>query len=181
MDTKHRTVQLLGIVALVCGGLLIGFGLRRLFPVLSNVVLGHTPNIIAGMTQATVLAEEAHFFAGIAFVIGLGLYIMSVGLRGLRWAKGTVEKKVPKVKWGRVLFGSWLILNALGVLANHFHPVPTRFEFKPSNERQAAAMAATEIVLSFLMPPLGVWLIISGIRAKFEERVNADKSSKIVP
>jgi len=177
MDGKHRTVQLLSIVAVIWGCLLGVYGFKNAFYALKNAVSGHTTDFLAGMRGSGVAPKGVLFFAFAVLVVSLGLYLTSVGLGGLSWAKGMEGGKVQKVKWGRVLLGSWLILTALVNVADHFYSTPNRFELKPSNQREANAMEMTRIALTVLMPVLGSWLLISGIRAKFDKRLDGEESS----
>jgi len=167
MNAKRLVVQLLGTLALLCGGLLGILALRNTFFMLKSTILGNPPGIVARMGQA--------WFSGFA------AYLISLGIRGFRWADSEVKSKAAAVKWGRVLLGSFLILSAAVNVSNHFHPAPNRFEFKPSNQTEAAAMKMTQIVLTLLMPPLGVLLIASGIRARSKKLVNGDQTSQVVP
>jgi hypothetical protein len=166
MDAKRLLIQLLGILSLICGGLLGILWLRTAYFMLNSTILGNPPNFVARMSQA--------------WFLGLAAYLISVGLRGVRWERNKVEAKVAKVKWGRVLSGSFLILCSAVNISNHFHPVPNRFELKPSNETEAAAMKVTQVVLIFLLPIPGAWLVASGIRAQSEIPVDATNAARTV-
>jgi hypothetical protein len=166
MNAKRLVVRLLGILALVCGGLLGILVLRNAFFMLRSTILGDPPNIVAKMIQA--------------WFLGLAAYLISLGLRGFRWASGKVEPKASKVKWGRVVLGSFFILLAAANISNHFHPDPNRFEFKASNDAEAAGMKVAQIVMTFLMPPLGVLLIFSGLRARSETLATGADTARIV-
>jgi uncharacterized membrane protein HdeD (DUF308 family) len=93
------------------------------------------------------------------FAFAFAAYLLSVGIRAMRWARGQRTAGSVKVKWGRVFVGSLLIFIEA---KNHFHPATNLL--RPSNEREAAAMNATAIVLAFL----GVWLVVSGAIARFK-------------
>ena len=151
MDAKHRIVQLLGITGLVSGSL---FGLL----VLRVLILRHVADAWGAMD--------------LIFASAFSIYLLSVGIRAMRWARGQRAAGSMKVKWGRVLLGSLLIFNEA---KNHFHPATNLLQ--PSNETQAAAMNATAIVLGLL----GAWLVASGVIARFKGQVGNEESSKIVP
>jgi len=153
MDAKHRIVQLLGIAGVLSGCLLAILGLTRLF-------LGH---IAVGDVWAAT---------GLVFVFAFLAYLISLGIRGLRWAKGEETVRNGQIKWGRVYLGALLIFINV---ENHFHPAPNLL--KPSNETQALAMNATAVALALL----GAWLVVSGIRSRLKRRVDGGESSKIVP
>ena len=149
MDTKHRILQLLAIAGLASSCLLGLLVLRRLF-------LGHIGDIWAAMD--------------LLFVCGLIAYLISAGIRGMRWAKGQGTVGIGQIKWGRVYLGSLLIFVEI---KNHWHPAPNLL--KPSNEAQAAGMTAAAIGLVFL----GACLLVSGITSRFNGRIRGGDSSKI--
>jgi len=106
------------------------------------------------------------------FAFAFSAYLLSVGIRAMRWARGRETAGGMKVKWGRILLGSLLVFIEA---KNHFHPATNLLQ--PSNETQAVAMNATAIVLVFL----GAWLVVSGVIARFKGQVRDQESSKIVP
>ena len=150
MGAKHRIVQLLGIAALLSGCLLGLLAFRRL-----------------------LLWRTADSWAAIEliFVCGFVGYLISLGIRAIRWAKGQGTDRNEKVKWGRVYLGALLIFVQI---ENHFHAAPNLL--KPANETQAVAMNATAIGLAFL----GAWLVVSGIMSRFKRNLKRGESSKIV-
>ena len=150
MDAKHRIVQLLGITGLVSGSL---FGLLVL--------------------RGLMLRQVADAWGAIDFIFAFAFatYLLSVGIRAMRWARGQGTAGSVKGEWGRVLVGSLLIFIEA---KNHFHPATNLL--RPSNETEAATMNATAIVLAFL----GVWLVVSGVIARFKGQVRDEESSKIV-
>ena len=166
MSAKRLVVQLLGILALICGGLLGILELRTAYFMLGSTILGNPPNFFVRMSQA--------------WFWGLAAYLISIGLRGVRWEGNKIEARVAKVKWGRVLLGSFLILCSAVSISNYFHPDPNKLMFKPSNETEAAAMKVTQVVLIFLLPIPGVWLVASGIRAQSEIPADATNTARIV-
>ena len=151
MDAKHRIVQLLAIAGLASSCLLGLLALRGLF-------LGHVADVWAAM--------------GLLFVCALIAYLISVSIRGLRWARGQGTIGNGQIKWGRVYLGALLIFVEI---KNHWHPAPNLL--KPSNETQAVGMNAAAIALAFL----GVWLIVSGVMSQSKSRIRSEESSKIVP
>jgi hypothetical protein len=151
VDAKHRIVQLLGIAGLVSGSL---FGLL----VLRGLILRHVADAWGAMD--------------LIFAFAFSAYLLSVGIRAMRWARGQGTVGSMKVKWGRVLLGSLLILIEA---KNHFHPATNLL--RPSNETEAAAMKATAIIFAFL----GAWLVVSGVTARFKGRVRDEEGSKMVP
>lgn len=167
MDAKHRAAQLFGIVALVCGGL---FGIKQLKHLYISRILavhGYPSDVLFLILEGLSLAVAAG--------------VMWIGLWGLRWAKGEVV--FPKIKWGRILLGSYFILTWLADMAGLFFPVPKGPLplFEPQNQEQARAMKVTEVTMLFLLPSLGAWLIVSGIRATRGTRTHGEENSKIVP
>ena len=151
MDAKHRIVQLLGISGLASGSLL---GLL----VLRVLILRHV--------------ADAWGAIDLVFASAFSIYLLSVGILAMSWARGQRASGSMKVKWGRVLLGSLLIFVEA---KNHFHPAANLLQ--PSNEAQAAGMNATAIVLGLL----GAWLVASGVIARFKGQVSDEESSKIVP
>jgi uncharacterized membrane protein HdeD (DUF308 family) len=126
--------------------------------VLRGLILRHVPDAWGAMD--------------LIFAFAFSAYLISVGIRAMRWARGQGTTGSMKVKWGRVLLGSLLIFIEA---KNHFHPATNLLQ--PSNETQAAAMTATAIVLALL----GAWLVVSGVIARFKGQVRDHESSKIVP
>ena len=151
MDLKHRIVQLLATAGLTVGCLLGLLMLRRF-------LLGHLGDIWAVMD--------------LVFVCGLIAYLISAGIRGIRWAKGQGTVGNGKIKWGRLYLGALLIFVEI---KNHWHPAPNLL--KPSNEAQAAGMTAAAIALVLL----GIWLVVSGITSRFKIRIRGGESSKVAP
>lgn len=112
-----------------------------------------------------------------ALVFGFAVHLISVGLRRMRQTKEQ-RTKTPRIAWGRLLVGAFLIISCL---SNLLHPLPNsfdQFKFKPSNERQERAMKGTELLLNVFMPVVGAGLIISGIRARFKKPTAADATPK---
>ena len=151
MDAKHRIVQLLGITGLVSGCLFFLLLLRGL-------ILGRVADAWGTMD--------------FIFAFAFAAYLLSVGIRAMRWARGQGTARSAKVKWGRVFLGALLIFIQA---ENHFHPAANLL--RPSNETQGVAMNATAIALAFL----GAWLIVSGVIPRFKGQVRGEESSKIVP
>lgn len=151
VDAKHRIVQLLGIAALAGGG---WFGLLSL--------------------RVLVLRQVADAWGAmdLIFAFAFAAYLVSVGIRAMRWAKGQRTAGSAKVKWGRLFLGSLLIFIEA---RNRFHP-PANL-LRPSNEAQAMAMNATAIAVVIL----GAWLVVSGVISRFKAQVPDGESSKIIP
>ena len=162
METKHRTTQLLAIIWLIAGCLLGALTGWHLILVAAYSMRGYSIDFWYPLNQA--------------WLLGLAAYLISVGVRRIRGAKegGT---KTPKIGWGRVFVGTFLIFSCVG---NLLHPVRNRFEFKPSNEVQAAAMKSTELFLNLFMPVVGAGLIVSGIRARFRKPTEDNASSTAI-
>jgi hypothetical protein len=148
LDFKHRIAQILGVAAVV-GGTLRGLLYLRGF---TNVrdVWGVTGQIV-----------------GLAFAV----YLVSVGIRSMRWAKGETRTKTPRIIWGRALIGTTLTFTNI---ENRFHPAPHLL--KPSNEGEAAGMVFAEVASTVL----GAWLIVSAIRARFKKPIVGEETSKTV-
>jgi hypothetical protein len=104
------------------------------------------------------------------FVIGLAAYLISLGMRGIRWASGHESGRDGRIKWGRVYLGALLIFIEI---KNHLHPAPNLL--KPSNEGEAAGMILTAIVLA----TVGAWLVVSGVMSRFRRRTHEAEGSKI--
>ena len=151
MDAKHRTLQLLGIAALSSGCLLGLLVLRRLF-------LWRTADPWAAIN--------------VVFVIGFVAYLISLGVRAIRWAEGHGAARNGQIKWGRVYLGALLIFSQI---ENYFHPAPNLL--KPSNEAQAAGMTTVAVASTLL----GAWLVVSGVMSRFKRRILDSENSKIVP
>jgi hypothetical protein len=151
MDAKHRTVQILGFVALVFGALF-------------NVLL----------IRALLLGRMAGGWFGIDALLAFGVafYFLSLGVRGLRWTKGQGIGGVPKVKWGRVLLGAIIINSSIDTT---LHPAANMFQ--ASNDAQAAGMKFAAVTIGLF----GVWLIVSGILARFKARPQNAQVTEISP
>jgi hypothetical protein len=161
VEAKQRAAQLLAIISLIAGGLLGTVTAWHLILVAAYSMRGRAIDFWYPLIQA--------------WLLGLAAYLISVGLRRIR---GTREggTKTPRIGWGRVLVGTFLILSCVN---NLLHPVHSRFELKPSNETQAAAMKGTELFLNLFMPFVGAALIILGIRARFKKPIEDDASYRV--
>ena len=138
MRAKRIAVGMLGVLALAGGILLSAFLFRRL-------VLYHIGNFWA-------IADVA-----IDFVISA--YLIWLAVRALRWTAGRPFDMSNKVKWGRVVLGVTFVY---AEIKNYVFPNTSRL-LQPSNETQAESMKFMAIVLTIV----GMWLIISGIIARF--------------
>ena len=150
MDAKHRTVQILGVAALVSGPL---YGLL--------VLLG----------LSTLRFSDIWGLLNRVFGLAIAAYLVWAGIRMTRWAKGLPSLQTNRVKWGRVLLGSLLAYNSL---RTHLHPAPEPELLQPSNPTQATAMHATY----FVILALGACLAISGVLPSFRKPVPSDKSTR---
>jgi hypothetical protein len=162
VEAKHWTTQLLAITSLIAGCLLGARTGWHLILVAAYSMRGYSIDFWYVLIKASLF--------------GLAVHLISVGVRRIRGAKegGT---KTPKIGWGRVLVGTFLIFSCVD---NLLHPVHNRFEFKPSNEVQAAAMKSTELFLNRFMPVVGAGLIVSGIRARLRKPIEDDASPKSI-
>ena len=150
MDAKHRTVQILGVAALVAGSL---YGLL----VLSGLPALRFSDIWGLLNRV--------------FGLAIAAYLVWAAMRMMRWAKGLPSLQTNRVKWGRVLLGSLLAYNSL---RTHLHPAPAPELLQPSNPTQATAMHATY----FIILALGVGLALSGILSGFRKPTSGDQSAQ---
>jgi hypothetical protein len=154
VEAKQWTLRVLAIISLLAGCLLGAMTSWRLVVAAVYFVQGNSINPWYLLIQV--------------WLSGLAAYLIFVGLRGIRGA--TEEwKKTPKIGWGKVLLGAYLIISCI---ANLLHAVPNRmgkYQFKPSNEREAEVMKNSEEFINFTLQFVGVALIVSGIRDRFKK------------
>jgi hypothetical protein len=155
VEAKQWTLRTLAIISLLAGSLVGAMTSWRWVVTAVHFVQGNSINPWFLLIQV--------------WLSGLAAYLIFVGLRRIRGA--TEEwKKIPKIGWGKVLLGAYLIISPL---ANLFHAVPNRmgkYQFKPSNESEAEVMKNTELFLNLFMPFVGAALIVAGIRDRFKKR-----------
>lgn len=154
MEAKHGTLRVLAIISLIAGCLLGTLTIWRLIVAAVHFMQGNS-------VSPWFLLIQMWF-------LGLTAYLIFFGLGRIRGATEDWEK-TPKIGWGKVLLGAFLIISCLG---NLLHAVPNKMEkyqFKPSNEREAEVMKNTELFLNLFMPFVGATLIVSGIRARFKK------------
>ncbi len=154
MDAKHETLSVLAIISLIAGCLLGTLTIWRLIVAAVHFMQGNS-------ISPWFLLIQMWFS-------GLTAYLIFFGLGRIR---GATEnwKKTPKIGWGKVLLGTFLIISCLG---NLLHAVPNKMEkyqFKPSNEREAQVMKNTELFLNLLIPLGGAALMVSGVWARFKK------------
>jgi hypothetical protein len=144
MNSKHRSLQIVGWVSVIAG-----FGLGLLL--IRGFFVGITRGFAAHRSQVFwIVMGYLLFFA-------LAVYIFDVGNRALSIAK---EHPRPRARfgWGRILVGVIVLYSSA---ADHFHLIPAGpfKRLEPANATQAATMETTAAVLA-----LGcVLLIFSGI------------------
>jgi hypothetical protein len=156
MQEKRLAGRLLGITAIVGGSLLAA-------KVSWNLIRS------AGYSLEGYIIDFWYLLVQI-WLLALGAYLISVGLRKYRASKTGCRTKEQRIGWGRILIGTFLII---GTINGRLHPVHSRWEFKPDNETEASAMKATETFLTFFMPVLGAGLIAAGVRARFRKPAQA--------
>jgi hypothetical protein len=155
VEAKQWTLRILAIISLLAGSLVGAMTSWRWVVAAVHFVQGNSINPWFLLIQV--------------WLSGLAAYLIFVGLRRIRGA--TEEwKNIPKIGWGKVLLGSYLIISPL---ANLFHAVPNslgKFQLEPSNEIQAEAVKNWEQITNFTMPFVGAALIVAGIRDRFKKR-----------
>jgi hypothetical protein len=164
MHGKQTARRLLGIIAIIGGSLLAA-------KVSWNLVRSAGYSLEGYRVDLWYLLFQIWFLA-------VGTYFISVGLRKYRVRREEEQTKKQRIRSGRVLAGAFLILSTIN---NRLHPVHSRWELKPDNERQAAAMKATETFLTFFIPALGAGLIVAGVRAGITKPVEGKVDLEVVP
>ena len=139
MDLRHRSIQILGCLAIALGCLL---GLI----LIGSLAIGHIANFWMLLVHL--------LFAAVA------VYLIYLGVRGLAFAHG---KPLPKARfgWGRILLGAVLLFSSAN---DHFHLLSSHTAIKrleASNPTQAVAMNITAIVIAVgcvIMIFSGIWI-----------------------
>ena len=163
MEAKPWKIQPLAIISLIAGCLLGARTGWHLILVAVYSMRGYSMDLWYVLIKALVFCFAVH--------------LISFGLHRMRQTKEEWTK-TPRIGWGRLLVGAFLIISCLSSL---LHPLPNsfdKFKFNPSNEVQERAMKATELLLNVFMPVVGASLIISGIRARFKKPTAVDATSK---
>lgn len=88
--------------------------------------------------------------------IGLGAFCVWIGSREFQRATGQ-DIKMPMVRWGRILAGTWLVFFSL---ESHFAPSPNAL--RADNESEAAGM----LLATILMVLVGLWLLASSFKPR---------------
>jgi hypothetical protein len=162
---KQGTLRALAILSLIAGCLLGALTIWRLVVAAVHFMQGNSINPWFLLIQA--------------WFLGLTAYLIFFGLGRIR--RATKDwKKTPKIGWGKVLLGAFLIISCI---ANLLHTVPNRmgrFQFKPSNEREAEIMKKSEQITYLTLTFVGVVLIVSGIRARFKKPTETAGSSSSI-
>jgi hypothetical protein len=145
MTAKYRFFQCFGVVSVLCGCLVAAILLRIL-------MIGHF--------------DTAWPVLRFALMGALSAYLFYIGLRLFRYGDSR-EKPVPRFRWGRILWGAWLVfINA----ENYFYPAPNLL--KPSNATEAASMNVMTIVMSLV----GLYLIAWGISQRSKPAISREES-----
>jgi len=157
LNAKRFGIQVLGWLALV-----VGYGFALLL--IRGVYLGITRGFGASRSQAPWIVLSYLLF------LGLAVYLFALGRRALSAAKGNPRPKA-RFGWGRILLGTTLLW---GSAVNRFHLMPVRQsinQLAPTNETQAVAMKAADIILALgciALVSSGVW---RGIRRRADSNV----------
>ncbi len=122
-----------------------------------NHVLGAV-GVLAGCLVAVLVLRGIIFcmitdiWTAIHYVLiaATAVFLVYVGMRGIRY--GQSPKPSPKLRWGRLLLGVWLIF-----LPARSHFQPATMLFPPSNEGEAEGMIAADLVVSIAGVVLIVW------------------------
>jgi len=164
MQEKRMAGRLLGMMTIVGGSLLAA-------KVSWNLIRS------AGYSLEGYIIDFWYLLVQV-WLLALGSYFISVGLRKYRTSREGKLTFKQRIRWGRILIGTFLIISPIN---NLLHPVHSRWEFKPDNETEASTMKATETFLNFLMPFLGAGLIAAGVRARFRKPVEAHVDLEDLP
>jgi len=147
MDLRHRSIQILGCLAIALGCLLA-------LILIGGLAIGHIANFWMLLVHL--------LFAAVA------VYLIYLGVRGLAFAHG---KPLPKARfgWGRIFLGAVLLFSCAN---DHFHLLSSHAAIKrlePSNPTQAVAMNITAIVIAVgcvIMIFSGIWI---GVRRQWSK------------
>jgi ABC-type multidrug transport system fused ATPase/permease subunit len=158
---RPRKQYFWGIVALIFGFLFGALSTWNLIDIANAITVNHVFDI--------------WFVIGRFWIFGLAIYLIFVGLHKTSIYNPVSHSTISRIGWGRVIVGTYLIYSAL---LNHFRPVPNGIPMlQPSNETQAMAMKATENVLNVLMPLLGAYLAVAGVRKGFKQSDKVDPNT----
>jgi hypothetical protein len=156
MDAKHRSVQILGFLAVFAGVLYGLFALAAFFD-------GALSNIWQLLTRLLNLA--------------LGAYLVWAGIRMFRWAKGMPSLQTGRIKWGRVLLGALFAFNAMKAL---LHPPASAADIDvPLNKVQGQAIVAIYIAVAILGAALAISGIVAGFRSPAQSEERAGNRSRV--
>jgi cytochrome bd-type quinol oxidase subunit 2 len=140
MATKKPLHLFLGIILIFLGAL-IGF-----------LMAGVTFNFIRNPDRFTtpwLIGEQV-------LRIGLGAFCVWMGSREFQRATGQ-DVKMPRVRWGRMLAGTWLLFFSL---KSHISPSPN--DLKADNDAEASGM----LIATILMVSVGLWLIAASFKPR---------------
>jgi len=152
-DPSPRKQYFWGIVALIFGFLFGALGTWNLIDIANGITVNHVFDI--------------WFVIGRFWIFGLAVYLIFVGLRKISIHNPVSHSTISRIGWGRVIVGTYLIYSTL---LNHFRSVPNGIPMlQPSNETRAMAMKATDNVLTVLIPLLGAYLAVAGVRKGFKQ------------
>lgn len=150
--------KLLPITSLVAGCLLLVSASWHLILVASNLIHSYSVNLWYALLQT--------------WFLGLAAYLISTGLPKIGEASAVGSNETPRIAWGQILVGTFLIMS---YSYNLLHPSHSRFEFMASDED---VEKFTKIFMySFIL--VGATLIISGVRARFKKPKEAQDCKTI--
>jgi len=152
VDTKHRSIQVIGWLSIIAG-----YGLALLL--IRGMFIGITRGFAGPPQAAWLLLAYLLFFA-------LAVYLFTAGRRAISIAKGSPQSKA-RFGWGRMLLGTLLIF---GAVTNKFHLLPTR-QFVKHLEYQNQTQVAAGNVATIAMWIGCVFLILSGLWRGFRRQI----------
>jgi hypothetical protein len=112
-------------------------------------------------TASSLWSRRVHAFSGIDWFIYVGLVCFFIwgGIRAVKMGFGSEPVTVPQMTVWKLTVGFLLITIEI---KNRLQPAP--HPFKAANEAQAFGMLIAELFFY----ALGIWLIVSGVRAKYK-------------
>jgi hypothetical protein len=122
-------------------------------------------------TISALWSRHLHAFSGVDWFTYLGLiwFLIWGGIRAVRMGFGAEAIVASQVKVWKLTLGFLLITIEI---KNRLQPAPNLL--KPANEGEAVGMLMAEIFFY----ALGIWLIVSGIRAKYKNAtISVDQAS----
>lgn len=150
MIARRRAIQILGWISVIAG-YVFALGLVR------GIFIGFTRGFGGHPNPYWVVIAYLLFFA-------MAAYLFAVGRRAIWLAKG-LPRSSPRLGWGRILLGAFLIF---AFATTQFHLLPSTVVRHHKDQARAGSTTRNVVAVTFYI--IGGYLIVSGISRPFRQQ-----------